>query len=293
HRLFARLGRKRHDAARREGSHRRKLRAHPPLEPHRHGRAAADVQGRPECRVARTHRQGKLRDHRLERRRGEDGHGRRHRGQRYADQVRGASAHRHAERARVLPARRHPALRAAAARLFKQGRIAGLRSGARGASSRAADDSRRPAHSLSGAAMSADHLVTLDGHVLRRALARVDKKNALTSAMYATLIAQLERAESDPDIHVVLFEAEGGTFCAGNDLNDFAAVARGTVQASELKAYGFIQMLARATKPYVAAVQGAAIGIGTTLLLHCDLVYVAEDAILSTPFVNLAPVPEA
>lgn len=141
--------------------------------------------------------------------------------------------------------------------------------------------------------MSADILVTLDGHVLRLTLARVDKKNALTSAMYATLIAQLERAESDPDIHVVLFEAEGGTFCAGNDLNDFAAVARGTVQASELKAYGFIQMLARATKPYVAAVQGAAIGIGTTLLLHCDLVYVAEDATLSTPFVNLALVPEA
>ena len=102
-----------------------------------------------------------------------------------------------------------------------------------------------------------------------------------------------QRAETDPLIRAVLFEAEGDAFTAGNDIADFAAVAAGQLGGGEMKAHVFLEALARGQKPYVAAVQGLAVGIGTTMLMHCDLVYVAEDAKLSTPFVNLALVPEA
>src|SRR5690606_7863283 len=88
-------------------------------------------------------------------------------------------------------------------------------------------------------------------------------------------------------------EAEGDTFCAGNDLGDFAAVASGKLARENMTAFSFLNALARATKPIVAAVQGQAVGVGVTMLLHCDLVYVADDAKLSVPFVNLALVPEA
>ncbi len=128
--------------------------------------------------------------------------------------------------------------------------------------------------------------------VLRLTLARAEKKNALNGEMYRTLSEQLLRAESDPDIHVVLFDAEGDSFCAGNDLSDFAAVASGAVEPQP-QVRDFLHALAEGTKPYVAAVQGKAVGIGATLLLHCDLVYLAQDAQLSTPFVNLGLVPEA
>jgi enoyl-CoA hydratase/carnithine racemase len=133
----------------------------------------------------------------------------------------------------------------------------------------------------------------LTDHILRITLARPEKKNALTGAMYAALTDALTQAETDASVRVVLFDAEGDMFCAGNDLRDFAAVASGALAPTELKVHAFLDALAGATKPYVAAVQGAAVGIGTTLLLHCDLVYVAEDAKLSTPFSNLGLVPEA
>lgn len=135
--------------------------------------------------------------------------------------------------------------------------------------------------------------ISLDQHVLRLTLARPEKKNALIGPMYEALTAALTRAETDPDVHVVLFDAEGDAFSAGNDLAEFAAVASGTIEPSALKVRGFLDALAGATTPFVAAVQGSAVGIGATLLLHCDLVYVADDAKLSTPFVNLALVPEA
>ena len=139
-----------------------------------------------------------------------------------------------------------------------------------------------------------DHVrVSLEDGILRILLARPEKKNALTNAMYAALGAALDRAESDPGVRVVLFEAEGAAFTAGNDIGDFAAVAAGTAPRSEMKVHTFLGALARARKPYVAAVQGLAVGIGVTMLMHCDLVYVAEDAKLTTPFVNLALVPEA
>lgn len=135
--------------------------------------------------------------------------------------------------------------------------------------------------------------VSIDGGVMRIRLARPEKKNALTNAMYGALDDALRRAESDPAVRVVLFEAAGDAFTAGNDLGDFAAVASGTLARADMRSTSFLQALAHGKKPYVAAVQGLAVGIGVTMLMHFDLVYVAEDAKLSTPFVNLAVVPEA
>jgi enoyl-CoA hydratase/carnithine racemase len=135
--------------------------------------------------------------------------------------------------------------------------------------------------------------VSLRDHILHLTLARPEKKNALNGPMYETLASALARAESDPEVHVVLFDAEGDAFSAGNDLSEFAAVASGAVDPNTLKVRAFLDALAEATVPYIAAVQGAAVGIGTTLLLHCDLVYVADDAQLTAPFANLALVPEA
>jgi enoyl-CoA hydratase/carnithine racemase len=132
-----------------------------------------------------------------------------------------------------------------------------------------------------------------EGGVLTLTLARPEKKNAITVAMYQALADELKRAEDDPAIRAVLFESEGDTFTAGNDIADFAAVASGAVPRGDVGAPVFLAALARAEKPYVAAVQGRAVAVGTTWLLHCDLVFVAEDAMLTTPFVNLALVPEA
>jgi enoyl-CoA hydratase/carnithine racemase len=127
--------------------------------------------------------------------------------------------------------------------------------------------------------------------VLEITFARPDKKNALTNAMYHAAREALESAQTDKAIRVVLFGVEGGAFTAGNDIAEFANVANG--QAGELEAHRFIEALARAEKPIVAAVPGLAVGIGTTMLLHCDLVYVSETAKLSAPFVNLGLAPEA
>lgn len=136
--------------------------------------------------------------------------------------------------------------------------------------------------------------VALDSGVLTLTLARPEKKNALTNAMYEVLVREMKRAETDPAVRVVLFQAEGNSFTAGNDITDFAAAATGAKPPREgLGASPLLQALAHATKPYVAAVQGRAVGVGTTMLLHCDVVVIAEDAQLTTPFVNLALVPEA
>jgi enoyl-CoA hydratase/carnithine racemase len=130
-----------------------------------------------------------------------------------------------------------------------------------------------------------------DGGVLEITFARPDKKNALSNAMYRTAREALEGAQTNKAIRVVLFSAEGDTFTAGNDINDFAKVAMGL--SAEVAAHAFIQALGRAEKPIVAAVPGLAVGVGTTMLLHCDLVYMAESAKLTTPFVGLGLVPEA
>jgi enoyl-CoA hydratase/carnithine racemase len=134
--------------------------------------------------------------------------------------------------------------------------------------------------------------IDLDAGILTVTIARADKKNALTDAMYGALADALERAETDPAIRVVLLQGDGDSFTAGNDIADFSAQSQGT-HHGEKKVFRFLNNLAKATRPLVAAVQGNAVGVGTTMLLHCDLVYVADTARLMTPFVNLALVPEA
>ena len=123
-------------------------------------------------------------------------------------------------------------------------------------------------------------------------MTRPDKKNALTNDMYGALADALEAAESRAVIRVTVFQGDGDIFTAGNDLGDFAKQSGGAGPA--VRHVGrFLKNLASATTPLVAAVQGKAVGVGTTMLLHCDMVVLAEGAELITPFVNLALVPEA
>jgi enoyl-CoA hydratase/carnithine racemase len=118
--------------------------------------------------------------------------------------------------------------------------------------------------------MSEHIKLTEEDGVLEIAFARPDKKNALSNAMYRAAREALESAQTNKAVRVVLFSAEGDAFTAGNDIGDFAKVSNG--QDGEPQAHVFIEALGRAEKPIVAAVQGVAVGVGTTMLLHCDLV---------------------
>ena len=141
-----------------------------------------------------------------------------------------------------------------------------------------------------------DHILTsLAGGVLTLTLNRPEKKNALTRAMYRALGDAIDQAEFDPEVRCILFQGEGDMFTAGNDMGDFAAANAGDATAVEARREGnpLLAALARAKTPLVAAVNGRAVGVGVTMLLHCDLVFVSDDALLTTPFVNLALVPEA
>jgi len=135
-------------------------------------------------------------------------------------------------------------------------------------------------------------LVEKSDQLLVLTLNRPEKKNALTRAMYQTLAAHINDANSDADIRCVLLQANGDMFTAGNDLQDFAAVSSGSSPGNE-DDNPFILAIGAARKPLVAAVNGRAVGVGLTMLLHCDMVFVSEDAALAAPFVNLALVPEA
>jgi enoyl-CoA hydratase/carnithine racemase len=126
--------------------------------------------------------------------------------------------------------------------------------------------------------------------VMEIVLARPEKKNALNAPMYQAMIDGLKAADRDDDVHAVLFLGEGDLFTAGNDMEDFAQTAAGK---GEPKAVAFMEAIATTKKPVVAAVHGHAVGIGTTMLLHCDLVVIAEDARLTAPFMKLGIVPEA
>jgi enoyl-CoA hydratase/carnithine racemase len=140
--------------------------------------------------------------------------------------------------------------------------------------------------------MSEDHIiVSRDGAVLEIRFNRPGKKNAITNAMYAVMADAIATAEGDGAIRAVLFTANGDFFSAGNDIKDFAAQSAGAFEGPR-HVGPFLEGMARAEKPIVAAVQGHAVGVGTTMLFHCDLVYVAEDARLTTPFVDLGVVPE-
>jgi len=131
---------------------------------------------------------------------------------------------------------------------------------------------------------------TLADGVLELTFNRPAKKNALTEAMYRALVEGLDKAESDDSIAAVLIGAKGDAFSAGNDIGDFiSAVQKG----HGLAAADFIRKLAQFPKPVVAAVNGLAVGVGCTLLLHCDLVYASETARFSLPFVDLGLPPEA
>jgi enoyl-CoA hydratase/carnithine racemase len=130
------------------------------------------------------------------------------------------------------------------------------------------------------------------GKICEIRLARPDKRNAITDAMYAELADALEGADADPDVAVAILYSEGRTFTAGNDLKDFIAVATAG-HAHRISSVGrFLAGLTQLTKPLIAAVQGQAVGVGTTLLLHCDLVFAEADAQFSTPFAELGLTPE-
>src|SRR5258707_1332747 len=136
-------------------------------------------------------------------------------------------------------------------------------------------------------------LVEKSDKLLILTLNRPDKKNALTRAMYKTLATEIVNADGDPDVRCILIKAKGDRFTAGNDLADFAAIGNSTAAPKPEDANPLLPALAKARTQIVAAVKGRAVGVGVTMLLHCDMVYVAEDAFLITPFVNLALVPEA
>jgi len=120
-------------------------------------------------------------------------------------------------------------------------------------------------------------------------LARPEKKNALSLAMYEALTRAINSAAADKSVRALLLTGQPGIFTAGNDLEDFLAAPTTT---QDLPVIQFMRALMAFEKPVVAAVTGAAVGIGVTMLLHCDLVYVSEDARLSLPFVALGVVPE-
>lgn len=126
--------------------------------------------------------------------------------------------------------------------------------------------------------------------VLSVALDRPSKKNALNRDMYCALTEALVTAQQDPSIRVVVLSGSGGDFTAGNDLGDFLNFLE---SPETFPALTFVRTIALFPKPIVAAVTGAAIGIGTSMLFHCDLVFASSDAIFSMPFINLGLVPEA
>ncbi len=129
---------------------------------------------------------------------------------------------------------------------------------------------------------------TLNG-VATIEIARPEKKNALTGAMYKAMAEALDAAQADNAVRAVLITGQPGIFTSGNDVEDFT---QRRADGSEPPAFGFMRALMSCDKPVVAAVTGAAIGIGTTMLLHCDFVYVSDEARLAMPFVSLGVVPE-
>jgi enoyl-CoA hydratase/carnithine racemase len=125
--------------------------------------------------------------------------------------------------------------------------------------------------------------------VLTIEIVRPEKKNALTFAMYAAMAQALSSAQADNTVRAVLITGQPAVFTAGNDLQDFM---QRPPSAEDSPILQFMYALSSVEKPVVAAVTGAAVGIGVTMLLHCDLVFVSDDAQLSTPFVTLGLVPE-
>jgi enoyl-CoA hydratase/carnithine racemase len=134
-----------------------------------------------------------------------------------------------------------------------------------------------------------DIVAERSGNILSIQLNRPAKKNAMTSSMYITMAELLEDAGKDDQVRVALWHAAGDSFCAGNDLEDFMKNPPASGESPQSR---LMDALINFEKPLVAAVQGAAIGGGTTMLAHCDFVYAGDNAKFQLPFVNLALVPE-
>jgi enoyl-CoA hydratase/carnithine racemase len=132
--------------------------------------------------------------------------------------------------------------------------------------------------------------VTDDGGVRTIRMNRPEKKNALTLAMYGAITSALRECDHNDAIRCIMIAGTPGAFCAGNDITDFLKASAGGLDP---RAHEFLHALARRQKPRVAAVNGAAVGVGTTMLLHCDHVVAGSAAILSTPFIKLGLIPEA
>ena len=135
-----------------------------------------------------------------------------------------------------------------------------------------------------------DILTHIDAGVMTLTLNRVDKKNSITAAMYGAMADALAQAEGDAAIRVVVLQGHETIFSAGNDIGDFLNAPPST---PESPVFRFLRGIATFPKPLLAAVCGPAVGIGTTMLFHCDLVYAGDNAAFSMPFVNLGLCPEA
>lgn len=131
-------------------------------------------------------------------------------------------------------------------------------------------------------------LTSIENAICQIQINRPDKMNALTDAMYGELVANLKDAEQNSAVKVIVLRSSGAHFSAGNDLADFLETEF-NLQSNVVQ---FLITIATLTKPVIAAVNGAAVGIGTTMLLHCDLVYAAADTKFSVPFVKLGLTPE-
>lgn len=138
--------------------------------------------------------------------------------------------------------------------------------------------------------MSQHLLIDRSDAVLTLSMNRPEKKNALTRDMYSAMADAINAAQDDDSLRAVIIQGSESCFTSGNDVSDFINVPP---SGPNSPVYDFLKAICHATKPLIAAVNGPAVGVGTTLLLHCDLVYVAEDAKLKMPFVNLGLCPEA
>lgn len=140
-----------------------------------------------------------------------------------------------------------------------------------------------------------DHVIVTDDTAARIiTMRRPDKKNALTQSMYTTMAEAITSAQTNPAIRSIVISGGSGVFTAGNDLEDFArANAAGSDDARPMAATQFLKALAHNEKPLIGAVDGIAVGIGTTMLFHCDYVLASTTATFSTPFIHLGLVPEA
>ena len=135
-----------------------------------------------------------------------------------------------------------------------------------------------------------DILNHIDAGVMTLTFNRLDKKNSITSDMYAALADGIEQAKNDASVRVVVIQGHETIFSAGNDIGDFLNKPPST---QDSPVFRFLRGIATFEKPLIAAVAGPAVGIGTTLLFHCDLVYAGDNAAFSMPFVNLGLCPEA